>query len=86
MILYDGISDFNYYFSNFRSRMYFTDVSDAVRCKVFLIIFTKTAIRWFDNLFLKFILNFDDLVKKFLVRFFIQKDKVKYVFSLLGIR
>ncbi|POO76457.1 hypothetical protein C1T30_43080, partial [Bacillus sp. MBGLi97] len=85
MVLYDGITYFNHHLSNFRSRMYLTDASDAVRCKAFSTTLTKIVIRWFDNLSPKFILNFDDLAKKFLARFSIQKDKVKHVLRLLGI-
>ena len=86
MILYDGTTDPNHHLSNFRSRMYLTDASDAVRCKAFPTTLTKTAIRWFDNLPPKSISNFDDLAKKFLARFSIQKDKAKHAPSLLGIK
>ncbi|PWG69534.1 hypothetical protein DF186_24450, partial [Enterococcus hirae] len=63
--------------------MYLTDVSDVSRCKVFSIILIKMVIKWFDSLLLRLIISFDDFVNKFLIRFFIQKDKVKYIFSLL---
>ncbi|KAL4329066.1 hypothetical protein AHAS_Ahas13G0262900 [Arachis hypogaea] len=45
MVLYDGTTDLNHHLSNFRSRMYLTDASDAVRCKAFPTTLTKTAIR-----------------------------------------
>ncbi|KAL4313724.1 hypothetical protein AHAS_Ahas15G0013700 [Arachis hypogaea] len=83
MTLYDGTSDPNHHLSNFRSRMYLTDASDAVRCKAFPTTLTKTAIRWFDSLPPKSISSFDDLAKKFLARFFIQEDKAKHAPSLL---
>ena len=66
--------------------MYLTDAPDAVRCKAFPITLTKTAIRWFDNLPPKSISSFDELAKKFLARFSIQKDKAKHAPSLLGIK
>jgi len=86
MTLYDGTTDPNHHLSNFRSRMYLTDISDAVRCKAFPTTLTKTEIRWFDNLPPKSISSFDDLAKKFLARFSIQKDKAKHAPSLLGIK
>ncbi|KAL4276738.1 hypothetical protein AHAS_Ahas20G0237200 [Arachis hypogaea] len=76
MTLYDGTTDPNHHLSNFRSRMYLTDASDAVRCKAFPTTLTNTAIRWFDNLPPKSISSFDDLAKKFLVRFSIQKIRL----------
>ncbi|XP_057734257.1 uncharacterized protein LOC130949602 [Arachis stenosperma] len=66
--------------------MYLTDASDAIRCKAFPTILTKTAIKWFDTLPPRSITTFDDLAKKFLARFFIQKDKAKHASSLLGIK
>ncbi|XP_072065654.1 uncharacterized protein [Arachis hypogaea] len=78
MTLYDDTTDPNHHLSNFRSRMYLTDVSDAVCCKAFPTTLTKTVIRWFDN--------FDDLAKKFLARFSIQKHKARHAPSLLGIK
>ncbi|KAL4350477.1 hypothetical protein AHAS_Ahas10G0145900 [Arachis hypogaea] len=86
MTLYDGTTDPNHHLSNFRSRMYLTNALDAVRCKAFPTTLTKTAIRWFDNLPPKSISSFDDLAKKFLARFSIQKDKAKHAPSLLGIK
>ena len=86
MTLYDGTTDPNHHLSNFRSRMYLTDAPDDVRCKAFPTTLTKTAIRWFDNLPPKSISSFDDLAKKFLARFSIQKDKAKHAPSLLGIK
>nr|XP_025620269.1 uncharacterized protein LOC112711739 [Arachis hypogaea] len=86
MTPYDGTSNPSYHLSNFRSRMYLTDASDATRCKAFLSTLTKTAIKWFDILPPISITSFDDLAKKFLARFSIQKDKAKHALSLLGIK
>ncbi|XP_016173111.1 uncharacterized protein LOC107615571 [Arachis ipaensis] len=86
MTPYDGTSDPSYHLSNFRSRMYLTDASDATRCKAFPTTLTKTAIKWFDSLPLRSITSFDDLAKKFIARFSIQKDKAKHAPSLLGIK
>ncbi|KAL4287300.1 hypothetical protein AHAS_Ahas19G0172400 [Arachis hypogaea] len=69
MTPYDGISDPSHHLSNFRSRMYLTDASDAIRCKAFPTTLTKTAIKWFDILPPRSIASFDDLAKKFLARF-----------------
>ncbi|XP_029147095.1 uncharacterized protein [Arachis hypogaea] len=66
--------------------MYLTDASDATRCKVFPTTLTKTAIKWFDSLPPRSITSSDDLTKKFLARFSIQKDKTKHAPSLLGIK
>ncbi|XP_057747235.1 uncharacterized protein LOC130966447 [Arachis stenosperma] len=82
----DGTSDPSHHLSNFRSKMHLTDASDAIRCKAFLITLTKTAIKWFDSLPPRSIASFDDLAKKFLSRFTIQKDKAKHAPSLLGIK
>ncbi|PWG73999.1 hypothetical protein DF186_20165, partial [Enterococcus hirae] len=82
----DGITDSKYYLSNFKSRMYLADVSDATRCKVFPIILSKAAMKWFDSLFPRSIISFEDFSRKFLMRFSIQKDKVKYVLSFLEIK
>ncbi|QHO12275.1 uncharacterized protein DS421_15g505520 [Arachis hypogaea] len=65
--------------------MYLTNASDAIRCKAFPTTLTKAAIKWFDSLPPRSITNFDDLAKKFLARFSIQKDKAKHVPSLLKI-
>ncbi|KAL4276740.1 hypothetical protein AHAS_Ahas20G0237400 [Arachis hypogaea] len=86
MTSYDGTSDPNHHLSNFRSRMYLTDTLDVVRCKAFPTTLTKAAIKWFDSLPPKSITSFDDLAKKFFVRFSIQKDKAKHAPSLLGIK
>ncbi|XP_057719638.1 uncharacterized protein LOC130934065 [Arachis stenosperma] len=86
MTLYNGTTDPDHHLSNFRSRMYLTDASDAVRCKSFPITLKKTVIKWFDNLPPRSISSFDDLAKKFFARFSIQKDKAKHAPSLLGIR
>ncbi|XP_057719797.1 uncharacterized protein LOC130934225 [Arachis stenosperma] len=86
MTLYDGTTDPNHHLSNFRSRMYLTDAPDAVHCKAFPTTLTKTAIGWLDNLPPKSISSFDDLAKKLLARFSIQKDKAKHSPSLLGIK
>ncbi|KAL4390812.1 hypothetical protein AHAS_Ahas03G0182500 [Arachis hypogaea] len=86
MTLYDGTTDPSHHLSNIRSRMYLTDASDAVRCKAFPTTLTKTTIRWFDNLPPRSISSFDDMAKKFLAKFSIQKDKAKHAPSLLGIR
>ncbi|XP_015955106.1 uncharacterized protein LOC107479488 [Arachis duranensis] len=86
MTLYDGISHPSYHLSNFRSRMYLTDASNKIRCKVFPTTLTKTAIKWFDNLPPRSITSFDNLTKKFLARFSIQKDKTKHAPRLLGIK
>ncbi|XP_072080442.1 uncharacterized protein [Arachis hypogaea] len=66
--------------------MYLTDASDATRCKAFPTTLTKTAIKWFDSLPPRLMASFDDLAKKFLVRFSIQKDKTKHAPSLIGIK
>ena len=83
MTLYEGTTDPGHHLSNFRSRMYLTDTSDAVHCKAFPTTLTKTTIRWFDNLPPRSISSFDDMAKKFLARFSIQKDKAKHAPSLL---
>ncbi|XP_015969739.1 uncharacterized protein LOC107493162 [Arachis duranensis] len=86
MIPYDGTSDPSHHLSNFRSRMYLTDSSYSIRCKAFPTTLTKIAIKSFDSLSPRSITSFDDLAKKFLARFFIQKDKAKHAPSLLGIK
>ncbi|XP_057758206.1 uncharacterized protein LOC130977946 [Arachis stenosperma] len=86
MTLYDGTSDPSHHLSNFRSWMYLTDASDAICCKAFPTTLTKTTIKWFDSLLPRSITSFDDLAKKFLARFSIQKDKAKHAPSLLGIK
>ncbi|XP_057739805.1 uncharacterized protein LOC130956867 [Arachis stenosperma] len=86
MTPYGRTSDPSHYLSNFRIRIYLTDASDAVRCKAFPTTLTKTTIKWFDSLPPKSIASFDDLAKKFLARFSIQKDKTKHAPNLLGIK
>ncbi|XP_016206751.1 uncharacterized protein LOC107647147 [Arachis ipaensis] len=86
MTPYDGTSDLSHHLSNFRSRMYLMDASDATRCKAFPTTLTKTAIKWFDSLPPRSITSFVDLAMKFLARFSIQKDKAKHAPSLLGIK
>nr|XP_025607989.1 uncharacterized protein LOC112701452 [Arachis hypogaea] len=83
---YDGTSNPSHHLSNFRSWMYLTDTSDATRCKAFSTNLTKTAIKCFDSLPPRSITRFNDLTKKFLARFSIQKDKAKHAPSLLGIK
>ncbi|XP_057719619.1 uncharacterized protein LOC130934045 [Arachis stenosperma] len=86
MTQYDGTSDPSHHLSNFSSRIYLTDASDAIHCKAFPTTLTKTAIKWFNRLPLRSIASFDDLAKKFLARFFIQKDKAMHAPSLLGVK
>ncbi|KAL4321418.1 hypothetical protein AHAS_Ahas14G0108500 [Arachis hypogaea] len=86
MDLYDGGSDPRHHLRNFRSRMYLTEASDATRCKAFPVTLTKTAIKWFDSLPPRSITSFDDLTKKFLARFSIQRDKTNHAPSLLEIK
>ncbi|XP_015970300.1 uncharacterized protein LOC107493767 [Arachis duranensis] len=86
MALYDGMSDPSYHLSNFRSRMYLMEASDVICCKAFPTTLTKMAIKWFDSLPPRSIASFNDLAKKFLARFSIQKDKAKHAPSLLGIK
>ncbi|XP_057740266.1 uncharacterized protein LOC130957428 [Arachis stenosperma] len=86
MTPYDGTFNPSHHLSNFRSQMYLTDASNATRCKAFPTTLTKSAIKWFDILPSKSITSFDDLVKNFLARFSIQKDKAKHTPSLLGIK
>ncbi|XP_020992599.1 uncharacterized protein LOC110278702 [Arachis duranensis] len=71
MNLYDGTTDPKHHLSNFKSQMYLADGSDATRCKAFPTTLTKAAMKWFDSLPPKFS---------------IQKDKVKYAPSLLGVK
>ncbi|XP_015959085.1 uncharacterized protein LOC107483001 [Arachis duranensis] len=83
---YDGTIDPKHHFSNFKSRRYLADVSDATRCKAFPMTLTKAAMKWFDSLPPKSVTSFEDLSCKFLMRFSIQKDKIKHVPSLLGVK
>nr|XP_025617038.1 uncharacterized protein LOC112709366 [Arachis hypogaea] len=86
MTPYDGTSDPSHHLSNFRSWMYLMDASDATCCKAFPTTLTKTVIKWFDSLPPRSITSFNDLARKFLARFSIQKDKAKHAPSLLGIK
>ncbi|XP_015970439.1 uncharacterized protein LOC107493921 [Arachis duranensis] len=80
MTPYDGTSDLSHHLSNFRSRMYLTDASDAPTT------LTQMAIKWFDSLPPRSVTSFDDLAKKFLARFSIQKGKGQHARSLLRIK
>ncbi|XP_057739708.1 uncharacterized protein LOC130956722 [Arachis stenosperma] len=84
--LYDGTTDPKHHLSNFKSRMYLADASDATHCKAFSTTLTKAAMKWFDSLPLRSVTSFDNLSRKFLMRFSIQKDKVKHALSLLGVK
>ncbi|XP_057746912.1 uncharacterized protein LOC130966160 [Arachis stenosperma] len=86
MTPYDGTSDPSHHLNNFRSQMYLTDASDAIRCKAFPTTLTKIVIKWFDSLPPRSLTSFDDLARKFLARLSIQKDKTKHTPSLLGIK
>ncbi|XP_016165057.1 uncharacterized protein LOC107607642 [Arachis ipaensis] len=86
MDLYDGMTDPRHHLSNFKSRMYLADAFDATRCKAFPTTLTKAAMKWFDNLSPRSVTGFDDLARKFLTRFSIQKDKTKHATSLLGVK
>ncbi|XP_020976482.1 uncharacterized protein LOC107629679 isoform X1 [Arachis ipaensis] len=84
--LYDGTIDPRHHLSNFKSRMYQADTSDTTCCKAFLTTLTKAKMKWFDNLAPRSITSFDDLIRKFLTKFSIQKDKTKHAPSLLGVK
>ncbi|XP_057747012.1 uncharacterized protein LOC130966244 [Arachis stenosperma] len=86
MNLYDGTTDLKHHLSNFKSRMYLANASDATSCKAFSTTLTKAAMKWFDSLLPRSVSNFDDILHKFLTRFSIQKDKVKHAPSLLGVK
>ncbi|XP_025616941.1 uncharacterized protein [Arachis hypogaea] len=86
MNLHDGTTDPKHYFSNFKSRMYLEDASDATRCKAFPTTLTKAAMKWFNSLPPRSVSSFDDLSCKFLTQFLIQKDKVKFAPSLLEVK
>ncbi|XP_015957295.1 uncharacterized protein LOC107481530 [Arachis duranensis] len=47
---------------------------------------SKMAMKWFDSLLPRSVTSFKDLSRKFLMRFSIQKDKVKHAPSLLGVK
>ncbi|XP_072089473.1 uncharacterized protein [Arachis hypogaea] len=66
--------------------MYLADASDATRCKAFPTTLLKAAIKWFDSLPPRSVTSFEDLSRKFLMRFSIQKDKVKHAPSLLRVK
>ncbi|XP_025640488.1 uncharacterized protein [Arachis hypogaea] len=86
MDLYNRMTDLRHHLSNFKSRIYLTDASDGTRCKIFPTTLTNTAMKWFDNLPPRSVTCFDDLARGFLTQFFIQKDKIKHVPSLLGVK
>ncbi|XP_072089526.1 uncharacterized protein [Arachis hypogaea] len=86
MNLYDGTTDPKHHLSNFKSRMYLVDASDATRCKAFSTTLRKAAMKWFDSLPPRSVTSFDDLSYKFLMRFSIKRDKVKHAPSLLGVK
>ncbi|XP_057746852.1 uncharacterized protein LOC130966103 [Arachis stenosperma] len=86
MDFYDGTTDPKHHLSNFKSRMYLADTSDATRCKAFQTTLIKAPMKWFDNLPHRSVTSFDNLSRKFLMRFSIQKDKVKHALSLLGVK
>ncbi|XP_072056308.1 uncharacterized protein [Arachis hypogaea] len=86
MNLYDKTTDPRHHLSNFKSRMYLADASDATRCKAFPTTLTKSIMKWFDSLPPRSVASFDDLARKFFTWFSIQKDKVKHAPSLLGVK
>ncbi|XP_025611785.1 uncharacterized protein [Arachis hypogaea] len=86
MDLYDETTDPKHHLSNFKSRIYLADASDVTRCKAFPTTLTKASMKWFDSLPPRSVTSFDDLSRKFLMRFSIQKDKVKHAPSLLGVK
>ncbi|XP_072081052.1 uncharacterized protein [Arachis hypogaea] len=86
MDLYDGTTNPRHHLSNFKSRMYLADASDATCCKAFPTTLTNATMKWFDSLPPRSVTCFDNLVRKFLTRFYIQKDKVKHAQSLMGVK
>nr|XP_025692700.1 uncharacterized protein LOC112794956 [Arachis hypogaea] len=86
MDLYDGTTDPKHHLSNFKSRMYLADASDATRYKAFPTTLTKAAMKWFNSLLPRSVTSFNDLSRKFLMQFSIHKDKVNHVSSLLGVK
>ncbi|XP_057730525.1 uncharacterized protein LOC130945845 [Arachis stenosperma] len=86
MSLYDGMTDPKHHLSNFKSQMFLVDASDVTHCKAFPTTLTKSAMKWFDSLSPRSVTTFDDLARKFLTRFSIQKDKVKHASSLLEVK
>ncbi|XP_015945432.1 uncharacterized protein LOC107470549 [Arachis duranensis] len=86
MDLHDGTTDPKHHLNNFKSRMYLADAFDDTRCKAFPTTLTKAAMKWFDSLPPRSVTSFNDLSHKFLMRFSIQKDKVKHAPSLLRVK
>ncbi|XP_015943634.1 uncharacterized protein LOC107468787 [Arachis duranensis] len=86
MDLYDKTTNPKHHLSNFKSWTYLADAFDATCCKAFPTTLTKAVMKWFDNLPPRSVTSFDDLSHKFLMRFSIQKDKVKHTSSLLGVK
>ncbi|XP_072053126.1 uncharacterized protein [Arachis hypogaea] len=86
MSLFDGTIDPRHHLSNFKSWMYLADTSDATRYKAFPTTLTKSAMKWFDSLPPRLVTSFEDLTRKFLTQFSIQKDKVKHAPSLHGVK
>ncbi|XP_057756320.1 uncharacterized protein LOC130975565 [Arachis stenosperma] len=77
MNLYDGTTNPKHHLSNFKSRMYLDDASDATPCKAFSTTLLKAAMKWVDSLPPRSVTSFEDLSRKFLMRFSIQKDKIQ---------
>ncbi|KAL4329978.1 hypothetical protein AHAS_Ahas13G0354100 [Arachis hypogaea] len=50
MDLYDRMSNLSHHLSNFRSRTYLADTSNATCCKAFPTTLTKASMKWFDGL------------------------------------
>ncbi|XP_015965411.1 uncharacterized protein LOC107489158 [Arachis duranensis] len=86
MDLYDETSDPIHHLSNFKSRMYLADAYDVTCCKAFSTTLTKAVMKWFDGLPPRSVTSFDDLARKFLTRFSIQKDKTKHTPSSLRVK
>ncbi|XP_016195740.1 uncharacterized protein LOC107636765 [Arachis ipaensis] len=86
MDLYDRMTNPMHHLSNFKSRVYLADASNTTRCEAFPTTLTKAAIKWFNNLPPRLVTCFDDLARKFLTRFLIQKDKVKHAPSLVEVK
>ncbi|KAL4356809.1 hypothetical protein AHAS_Ahas09G0123800 [Arachis hypogaea] len=73
MDLYNKTTDPRHHLNNFKSWMYLADASDVTRRKAFPKNLTKAATKRFDNLPSRSVTCFDDLARKFLTRFSIQK-------------
>ncbi|XP_016173833.1 uncharacterized protein LOC107616385 [Arachis ipaensis] len=86
MDLYNRITDPRHHLNNFKSQMYLADASDATHCKALPTTLTKSVMKWLDNLPPRSVTGFDDLARKFLTRFSIQKNKVKHAPSLLEVK